>query len=278
MGMRRRDSDDDDELRRLLAGMSAPTPVPDDLAERISRSLAEEGLDHDGRPLRFDPATDRPRRRLAILGTAVAGVVALTGVVGAVALHVDDDVVLHQARAAWDAVGGDEGSETTEATRGAEALPPLAFAAPETDVPGQDDTDAQLTGLTVLASGTDYRADSVTRQIAAAADGHSSSDPRAAGTARIPSRESLARCLATAHLSPHQALVDVATYEKRPALVLLGDALVDDSDASGGTDTETLTDTRDETRPLDDDRRIVVLPASCATSDVHPLAGPLPVP
>ncbi|GAB48847.1 hypothetical protein [Mobilicoccus pelagius] len=285
MGLRRHGSEDDDpELRRLLAGMSTPATVPEDLAARISRSIAEEHHASAGLAHRFDPATARPRRRTAVLGATAAGVLAVGGVLAAVGLHVDDDVVVHQAQAAWGALGGEGSDDGTsiEASGSVDALPPMTLADPgvgtEPDlVTGTDAGRDALAGLTVVTSGTDYRPRTLAGQVDAVSDGRmpdvASTDP----APRVPSRDAIARCLAASGLSPRQAFVDVATYEGRPALVLLGDPTAPSTP---------LLDPADPAPPASGDvpelpgtgRTVVVRPPACGASATRPLAGPLAVP
>lgn len=252
---RRNPDDEDPELRRLLSGMSDPGPAPDDLVARISRSLAEEERHQDGAPRRFDPATTpRPRRRVL----ATVGVLALTvgGVGTAIALHVDDETVTREAQRAW-TVMRPSGAPASEA-------PVAAFADPGSAPPVAEDvpttTADPLAGLTVLTSGTDYDRTRFAEQIVDLAEGREPAAGTVGDTPALPSRPEIARCLAGAGLQARQGILDVATYEGRPALVVLADRVTPAASSHGG-----------------EERAAVVLPATCGAASAHALAGPVDV-
>lgn len=263
---RRRDRDQDDpELRRLLSGLSEPGPPPDDLVARISRSLADEPRPALGRPHHFDSAT-APRRRRVVL---TLGAAALVGVVGAaLALHLDDEVVVREAQQAWAAVGADDRAPDL-------AAPAAMLELDETEpveAPTPTTQDA-LTGLTILTSGTDYERAHFAAQIEAVAHGRPASDVQARGPVReaptreVPSREAIATCLGHADLQAQQGVLDVATFEGRPALVVL-------ADRREGADREMA----GASPSAPEGRVALVLAPGCARGSVKPLVGPVSVP
>ena len=258
MNRRRNSEDEDPELRRLLSGLPDPGPVPEDLVARISRSLAEEDRPQLGTPRRFDTAiTPRPHRRLVASLTAVTLTVAATAT--ALALHLDDEAVTHEARRAWAALNPNDPdtlrSGSVPAVVGASRDLPVGAGAPTTAP-----ADA-LAGLTILTSGTDYERARFTTQLADLSEAESIDAPGDGPAVDVPSRHGLSRCLRAARLDPQYGLLDVATFEGRPALLVLADPV-----QTPGSE------------QVPEHQVAVVLPRSCVEGSTTPLAGPVPVP
>lgn len=228
--------DDPTGMRHLLSGMSDPHPASDDLVARISASLAQEREAAGRRPhVTFDPAVTRPRRRrrarVAAVGTVLAGAAAVAFV--AVQLPAQGSETAVRA-----AVGPPSSTPSSPAPGGstpsAGPIGPVATTPPGT---------ASLVHMpTVVASGTDYRLGHLTQQVRRVALDPSSLPGASEGGTDI------AWCLE--HTTFRSDVVDVATFDGEPALVLLSAP-----DASGL-------------------RQVLVLPTDCAKAGSEPLAGP----
>ncbi|WP_040155338.1 hypothetical protein [Mobilicoccus massiliensis] len=257
----RRD-DDPTGIRRLLSTMADSQPVPDDLAARIAHRLEAEEREQDhGARCHFDPAVSSPGRRRATIAVS-AGALSLAAVVvsAAFVFHIDDDVVGTQAAQAFarlQTAGRVPSHGVVDADDPAQeaTVPPAEHDA--------DDDGQRGTAVTVLASGIEYRRGRLTEQVlelltrrdasVASPQGHASGEPVA------PAPETR-RCLESMSLEGHDTLVDTATFDGTPALVLVsGRGVGRDDHPSGGTPGRTVT----------------VVPTTCGTDDVTtPLAGP----
>jgi hypothetical protein len=238
------DDDLDDEalaeqraVRALLSSLPDPGPVPPDVLDRIHRTLRalqEEDAAHmsagsaGGADTGADTgATVVPLRRRAAghraLWLAAAAAVVLSGG-GAVVSQLGSDT---SARDTAASVAG--GSPSPEATSGAGARG-VAPAEP---------------GGRVYASGTDYRrADLVRQALALLAPGPrrpAAELPGAAGLLADPT--TLIACVRAVGAAPANLLAaDLATYEGRPAVVLL---LTGGSASTGSSAREVLVADRD---------------------------------
>lgn len=232
------DDDLDDEaledqraVRALLSSLPDPGPVPPDVLDRINgtlRALQEEDAAHAATVSASGTgATVVPLRRRAAghraLWLAAAAAVVLSGG-GAVVSQLGSDT---SARDTAASVAG--GSASPEATSGAGARG-VAPAEP---------------GGHVYASGTDYRrADLVRKALALLAPGprpFAAERPGAAGLLADPT--TLTACVRAVGAAPANLLAaDLATYEGRPAVVLV---LTGVSGSAGGSGREVVVADRD---------------------------------
>jgi len=234
------DDDLDDEaleeqraVRAMLSSLPDPGPVPPDVLDRINRTLRALQEEDAARAATSSAsgadtgATVVPLRRRAAghraLWLAAAAAVVLSGG-GAVVSQLGSDT---SARDTAASVAG--GSPSPEATSGAGARG-VAPAEP---------------GGRVYASGTDYRrADLVRQALALLAPGPrrpAAELPGAAGLLADPT--TLTACVRAVGAAPANLLAaDLATYEGRPAVVLL---LTGGSGSTGSSAREVLVADRD---------------------------------
>ncbi|GMA41822.1 hypothetical protein [Mobilicoccus caccae] len=254
-----RKDEDPTDIRRLLSGMSDPHPMSDDLVSRISASLEEERRHRrDDDLCRFDPALGRPRRSVLPRRLAMVAVVTVVATVAVVATIVPGvaSVVARQAEAGLGLARAELAAVEPTATVTDGAAAPLGVVAPSPAAPGGRTPSAQAgapaAGLTIISSGTDYRRGHLTEQ-AQTLMGSSTGGADATKTAlpRGTSRESIENCLRELSLLGSTATVDVATYNGRSALILVGGPVE-------GSTTRTL----------------AVVPDTCGRKSTDPLAGP----
>jgi hypothetical protein len=208
-------------VRALLASLPDPGPVPPDVLDRITSTLRslQEQLEAGPHPLAAPhqhaalapvpvgaTAVGRPRR-LPLRGVwlAAAAAVVLAGGGAVVSRLADDSSPRESAASAARDSAGSAASESGAPAAGAATTPPDDLQAP------------------VYTSGTRYRSVDLVRQAQALVTARRvAGGPADSGAAALPRRRTVADCLRAVAPEGSTLLAgDLATYEGRPAIVLV---------------------------------------------------------
>ncbi|MEO7421327.1 MAG: hypothetical protein ABIU87_02900 [Ornithinibacter sp.] len=215
--MRDRDDDapvehDPTGMRDLLASLPEPGPMPADLVARITASLAQEvrggtpciapSDPHAGARVFDMPPRRRSRWPLIGVAAAVVGVLGLGGIISS--------SVPGGLTAALNLGGGDAAGSADSA----------AQSAPEA---GAGAGSGARAAAVVTWSGVAYDGEHLGAQAAALGTGSGLADPRTASApAAVATAEGARSCADGLGIDPDAGLVvDVATFQGRPAAVLL---------------------------------------------------------
>lgn len=218
--MRDRDDDapvehDPTGMRDLLSRLPEPGPMPEDLVARITASLATESRDGGSSAAASSATTagarvlEMPRRRRSmwpLLGVAAA-VVGVLGLGGIVASTTPGGLT-----AALDLGGGEDSAISKDSAGSAAESAPEAGAG-----------SAARGAAIVTWTGTAYEGANLGEQAAALASSSGpSDDSTGSGAALVATPQGARSCAEGLGIAPEAGLVvDVATFEGRPAAVLL---------------------------------------------------------
>lgn len=238
-------------VRALLRGLSEPGPMPDDLVQRITASIAAEEQARAGSTGTVVPMR---RRRVWPQVAAVAAAVAMVAIAVPAALSgngAGDLVSSLRGEAGHDAAS----SASTTAESGVQGAAPTSVA-PRTE----DGTpDARVTGavgtITLTVSGTAYTSAGLTTQAQKASEQvkgtHAQSAPGTRGPADTDT--GLRACLTALGVAAwHPIEADLASYEGTPAVIAI---VVGDTG-----------------------RVVYAVPPDCDAAHPRVLAGPLTMP
>ena len=200
------DQDDDPTgVRALLSALPEPEPMPDDLVQRITASLAAEQAAHGPRDAGVVPLqVSRGRGRRVLAAVAVAAGVAAVGVAGAELLPL---------------------GQATQTSAGAASSAGAQLAA--TDSAGRKAAAAGWTGtMHIQQSGTRYTSAGFLGQAARLAADPSAEVPpltaEAPGVGQIATRAGLADCLRALGVDPAADVnADLAFFDGTPAVALV---------------------------------------------------------
>ena len=195
------------DVTRLLADAPVP-PMPAELASRIDQALAAEATaTSNGAVISLD--SRRGRRRMRILSAAAASVIVLGGgtVVGHALLSgsMSSENGAAQTQAVQDRTGSVPARPSSPGQPGSALKAPGGLSA-RSNASG---------GYVMMRSGTDYTAGQLSRQV--------SGQLARAGAAAAEARpgEPLSGCVQGVTRGRTPMLVDVASYEGRPATVIV---------------------------------------------------------
>lgn len=245
-----RDEDDPTGMRHLLSSMSDPEPMSEDMVRRIAADIERERSQGERDYHRFDPAVAAPptRRRgaaLVLLGGAAAIAFALPVLADALTRP-----SVPTSAALVPSLAGEPSAQAP--------APPAPTVPPSTNSPAPT---AVTAGMTLVSTGTDYHRGDLAGQLTALIEreqvpSSSASVITSTGDAPDDTATSVRTCLHALALDHRKVVVDVATYEGRPSLVVVGPP---SHGHSGGLRTAT------------------VMPRDCSRDDTVPFAGPLRV-
>lgn len=191
------------EVTRLLAEVPAP-PIPAELADRIDAALAAEAAATSAVP---SLEARRGRRHLRILSAAAAAAVVVGG--GAVLTRTAmNSPITSEASKAQSSAPVQERDDRSGAAGGTAASP---NSAPDTRSEAVTRQDA------IVASGTDYRPDTLGAQVAAELRRHDRATPLRPATITA---QRMTGCLHRIAADRRPLLVDMAGFEGRPATII----------------------------------------------------------